>query len=117
MVLRGGRARPPPSPVRGVSGTAGSRGRGARPFNKGCGDAGSGGARLPGALRIGYLTGRKTGEEMTESRVLNIGVVGLGVAAGSVIPAVANMPNMRLVAGADTSPRALEVFQERWKSL
>ena len=49
----------------------------------------------------------------TQSRTLNVGVVGLGVAAGMVVPAVAAMPNMRLVAGADVNPRSLDIFRER----
>jgi phthalate 4,5-cis-dihydrodiol dehydrogenase len=49
----------------------------------------------------------------TESRTLGIGIVGLGRAGAGVIPAIKNMPNMRLVAGADTNAKPLEVFRER----
>ena len=50
---------------------------------------------------------------MTQSRTLNVGVVGLGQAATMVIPAMVAMPNVNLVAGADINPRALLAFQER----
>jgi len=47
------------------------------------------------------------------ARMLNVGIVGLGVAAGMVVPAVGGMENMRLVGGADTNPRSLEIFRTR----
>ena len=50
----------------------------------------------------------------TQARTLNVGVVGLGLAAASVIPAMVAMPHVNLVAGADINPRALQVFQEKY---
>src|SRR5262245_65440137 len=50
----------------------------------------------------------------TQARTLNVGVVGLGLAASMVIPAVVAMPRVNLVAGADINPRALQVFKERY---
>src|SRR5215470_15710826 len=49
----------------------------------------------------------------TQERTLNVGVVGLGLAASMVIPAVVAMPQVNLVAGADINPRALQVFKEK----
>jgi phthalate 4,5-cis-dihydrodiol dehydrogenase len=50
----------------------------------------------------------------TPSRTLNVGVIGLGLAAASVIPAMVAMPHVNLVAGADINPRALQAFQEKY---
>jgi phthalate 4,5-cis-dihydrodiol dehydrogenase len=50
----------------------------------------------------------------TQARTLNVGVVGLGLAAASVTPAMVAMPHVNLVAGADINPRALQVFQEKY---
>jgi len=50
----------------------------------------------------------------TPERTLNVGVVGLGLAAAMVIPAMVAMPQVRLVAGADVNPRALQVFKEKY---
>lgn len=50
----------------------------------------------------------------TQSRTLNVGVVGLGAAAVGVVPAMVAMPNVNLVAGADINPRALQAFQEKY---
>src|SRR5438477_10543839 len=49
----------------------------------------------------------------TQARTLNVGVVGLGLAAASVIPAMVAMPHVNLVAGADINPRALQAFKEK----
>jgi len=43
----------------------------------------------------------------TPGRTLNVGVVGLGLAATMVIPAMVAMPQVNLIAGADINPRAL----------
>src|SRR5215471_7278653 len=51
---------------------------------------------------------------MTSSRTLNVGVVGLGLAAASVTSATVAMPHVNLVAGADINPRALQVFKEKY---
>jgi phthalate 4,5-cis-dihydrodiol dehydrogenase len=50
----------------------------------------------------------------TPSHALNVGVVGLGLAAASVIPAMVAMPHVNLVAGADINPRALQAFKEKY---
>ena len=50
----------------------------------------------------------------TQARTLHVGVVGLGLAAASVTPAMVAMPHVNLVAGADINPRALHVFQEKY---
>jgi predicted dehydrogenase len=50
----------------------------------------------------------------TQARPLNVGVVGLGLAAASVTPAMVAMPHVNLVAGADINPRALQVFKEKY---
>jgi phthalate 4,5-cis-dihydrodiol dehydrogenase len=50
----------------------------------------------------------------TPVRTLHVGVVGLGLAAASVMPALVAMPHVNLVAGADVNPRALQAFQEQY---
>ena len=50
----------------------------------------------------------------TQTRTLNVGVVGLGLAAASVTSAMAAMPHVNLVAGADINPRALQAFKEKY---
>src|SRR5262249_22865160 len=50
----------------------------------------------------------------TPERSLNVGVVGLGMAASMVMPAVVAMPQVNLVAGADINPRALQAFREKY---
>src|SRR5262247_4779748 len=56
-------------------------------------------------------------EDMTtSSRTLNVGVVGLGLAAASVIPAMAAMPHVNLIAGADVNPRSLQAFKEKYRA-
>src|SRR6266571_1850630 len=50
----------------------------------------------------------------TQARTLNVGVVGLGLAAASVMPAMVAMPQVNLVAGVDINPRALQVFKEKY---
>ncbi len=50
----------------------------------------------------------------TQSQTLNVGVVGLGLAAASVASAMVAMPHVNLVAGADINPRALQAFKEKY---
>jgi predicted dehydrogenase len=50
----------------------------------------------------------------TPARTLNVGVVGLGLAAASVMPAMVAMPHVNLVAGADINPRALQAFKTKY---
>src|SRR5919198_947897 len=52
----------------------------------------------------------------TQARNLNVGVVGLGLAAASVTSAIAAMPHVNLVAGADINPRALQAFKEKYRA-
>jgi predicted dehydrogenase len=51
---------------------------------------------------------------MTQTRALNVGIVGLGTAGGGIAPAVAAMKNVHLAGAADVNGRALEVFRERY---
>ena len=51
---------------------------------------------------------------MIETPTIRLGVVGLGLAASSVLPAAEAMPEVELIAGADTNPNALEVFREKY---
>src|SRR5215510_8987778 len=50
----------------------------------------------------------------TSSRPLNVGVVGLGLAAAGVTAAMMAMPHVNLVAGADINPRALQAFKAKY---
>ena len=52
--------------------------------------------------------------DLSHVPTLHVGVVGLGLAAASVAPAMVAMPHVNLVAGADINPRALQAFQERY---
>ena len=48
------------------------------------------------------------------TRTLNVGIAGLGLAgSGMVAGALGAMPNVALVAAADTNSRALEAFSAR----
>lgn len=48
------------------------------------------------------------------AEVLRLGIAGLGMGAGRVIPEIAELPFMRLTAGADVRRHALDVFQEEF---
>ena len=48
-----------------------------------------------------------------KDRKLRVGVVGVGVGAAEILPAMENFGRMDLVAAADTNPRILEVFRQR----
>jgi phthalate 4,5-cis-dihydrodiol dehydrogenase len=50
------------------------------------------------------------------SHTLNIGIAGLGMAGAGVAPAIASMPNTKLVAAADVNTRALDDFSERYQA-
>jgi len=50
----------------------------------------------------------------TEARVLNVGIVGLGMAGAGVAPAIAAMPNVNLVGAVDVNPRALASFRDKY---
>ena len=47
-------------------------------------------------------------------RKLKIGVVGIGVGASEILPAMEKMPQLELMAGADVNNRVLETFQKRY---
>lgn len=47
-------------------------------------------------------------------RKLRIGVVGVGVGAAEILPAMKSFGRIELVAAADTNPRILEVFKQRY---
>ena len=49
-------------------------------------------------------------------RKLKIGVIGIGVGASEILPAMENMPELDLVAGADVNDRVLETFQKRYNA-
>ena len=46
--------------------------------------------------------------------VLRLGIVGLGMGAGRVIPEIAHLPYIKLTAGADLRPHALKQFREEF---
>jgi phthalate 4,5-cis-dihydrodiol dehydrogenase len=50
----------------------------------------------------------------TESRALNLGIVGLGMAGAGIVPAIAAMPNANLVGAVDVNPRALASFRDQY---
>lgn len=52
-------------------------------------------------------------QESTGRRV-KLGIVGIGVGASEILPAMESMPQIQLVAGADINPRVLESFQQRY---
>ena len=52
----------------------------------------------------------------TDSRVLKVGIIGLGMAGAGVAPAVAAMAGTNLVAAADVNQRALADFRERYQA-
>ncbi len=47
-------------------------------------------------------------------RKLRVGVVGVGVGAAEILPAMEGSDHIQLVAAADTNPRILEVFKQRY---
>ena len=52
----------------------------------------------------------------TESRVLNVGVIGLGMAGAGIVPAIVAMPNAHLVGAVDVNPRALASFRDQYQA-
>lgn len=48
-------------------------------------------------------------------RKLRLGIVGVGVGASEILPALESIPEIDLVAGADTNSRVRDVFAERFK--
>ncbi|NIO07246.1 MAG: Gfo/Idh/MocA family oxidoreductase, partial [Deltaproteobacteria bacterium] len=53
---------------------------------------------------------------MATERKLKIGVVGIGVGASEILPAMEKMPQLDLVAGADVNDRVLATFKERYQA-
>ncbi len=45
---------------------------------------------------------------------LRVGIVGVGVGAAEILPAIKAFDRIELVAAADTNPRILEVFKQRY---
>jgi len=43
-------------------------------------------------------------------RQLKLGIVGIGVGASEILPAMEQIPEFKLVAAADINPRVLETF-------
>jgi phthalate 4,5-cis-dihydrodiol dehydrogenase len=52
----------------------------------------------------------------THPGTLNVGIVGLGMAGAGNAPAIAAMPNARLVGAADVNPRSLASFREKYQA-
>ena len=48
------------------------------------------------------------------ARRLKLGIVGIGVGASEILPAMEATPQIELVAGADVNPRVLQTFQGRY---
>lgn len=48
------------------------------------------------------------------ARKLKLGIVGIGVGASEILPAMEQMPEFELIAAADVNPRVLETFRERY---
>jgi len=46
--------------------------------------------------------------------ILRLGIVGLGMRAGRVIPEISQLPFIKLTAGADVRPHAVKQFQEEF---
>ena len=49
-----------------------------------------------------------------KERKLKLGIVGIGVGASEILPAMEQMPEFELVAAADVNPRVLETFRQRY---
>ena len=47
-------------------------------------------------------------------RKLKLGIVGIGVGASEILPAMEQIPEFELAAAADVNPRVLETFRERY---
>jgi len=52
--------------------------------------------------------------ETSSERTLKLGIVGIGVGASEILPAMEQMPELELVAAADVNPRVLETFGQRY---
>jgi phthalate 4,5-cis-dihydrodiol dehydrogenase len=56
----------------------------------------------------------KTTVQPRSGRKLKIGIVGIGVGASEILPAMEAMPQLELAAGADVNQRVRETFKERY---
>lgn len=56
----------------------------------------------------------KAGSREAQGRKLRLGIVGIGVGASEILPAMEAAPEIELVAGADVNRRVLETFQARY---
>jgi phthalate 4,5-cis-dihydrodiol dehydrogenase len=56
----------------------------------------------------------EAGTSQAAARKLKLGIVGIGVGASEILPAMESTPQIELVAGADVNPRVLETFQARY---
>src|SRR5438874_11216928 len=52
--------------------------------------------------------------EPSTGRKLRLGIVGIGVGASEILPAMEQIPEFELVAAADVNPRVLETFRQRY---
>ena len=52
----------------------------------------------------------------TKQKVVNFGIVGIGVGGAEILPAMESHPGLRLVAGCDVNPRVLAAFRERYEA-
>ena len=52
--------------------------------------------------------------EASTERKLKLGIVGIGVGASEILPAMEQMAEFELVAAADINPRVLETFHQRY---
>jgi phthalate 4,5-cis-dihydrodiol dehydrogenase len=52
----------------------------------------------------------------SSGRKLKLGIVGIGVGAGEILPQIERIPEFELVAAADVNPRVLEIFKQRYGS-
>jgi phthalate 4,5-cis-dihydrodiol dehydrogenase len=50
------------------------------------------------------------------ARKLKLGIVGIGVGASEILPAMESTPQIELVGGADVNPRVLQTFQGRYRA-
>src|SRR6185437_14660428 len=52
--------------------------------------------------------------ESNSNRKLKLGIIGLGVGASEILPAMEQIPEFQLVAAADINARVLETFRQRY---
>ena len=53
-------------------------------------------------------------DQLSSNRKLKLGIVGLGVGASEILPAMEQIPEFRLVAAADVNARVLDTFRQRY---